>query len=426
MTALAPSLMPAARPADCGPGLATWLQWVPHLILLVFIVSQVTAGVLRWALGLYGLQALIYVPTLLLWVQIVSVVARSVHDAALSRAALLLYCLLCTSVLVGALSLPLKQVLFGAWVLTPLLYGYAAASLLKFDHPSYRLAAVAVLVIASVGIIVNAYTSYPWVGANFQLAGKEIAGAREWHIGERQRLAGLSRSSFDAAGQIVVLAALFVVNEKRLWLRGAVWVLAASAVMLSTARGIMLAMLVTMVMVECEHLRWRFATRALTAVGLLWISLPPLIGWSIDLSQTARLQMHAAWGSYLDRMSNMWPSALQLLLDSPCALLGRGIGGIGAAQTLFEPDRFNAADNLFVYQLVVLGAMALPLLAIVAYGIWKTASGPDAAHGPFRAFGLIVLWYGAVSNIVEHPVLALLYGLLLQRSFAALRPVRSH
>lgn len=426
MTALAPPLMQVSQPAHRRPGLAAWLQWAPHLILLVFIVSQVTAGVLRWALGLYGLQALIYVPTLLLWAQIVGVILRSLHDAALSRSSLLLSCLLCTSVLVGALSLPLKQVLFGAWVLTPLLYGYAAASLLKFDHTSYRLAALAVLVIASVGIIVNAYTSYPWVGANFQLAGKEIAGTREWHIGERQRLAGLSRSSFDAAGQIAVFAAMFVVNEKRLWLRGAVWVLAASAVMLSTARGIMLAMLVTIVMVECEHLRLRFATRALTAVGGLWISLPPLIGWSIDLSQTARLQMRAAWGSYLDRMSNMWPEALQLLLDSPCALLGRGIGGIGAAQTMFEPDRVNAADNLFVYQLVVLGAMALPLLAIVAYGTWRTASGSDAAHGPFRAFGLIVLWYGAVSNIVEHPVLAMLYGLLLQRSFAALRPVRSH
>lgn len=122
----------------------------------------------------------------------------------------------------------------------------------------------------------------------------------------------------------------------------------------------------------------------------------------------------------------MWPDALQLLLESPLPVLGRGLGGIGAAQTLFEPSRFNAADNLFVYQLVTLGGMALPLFAIAAHGAWRIANADTRAAAwhnaaALRAFALIVLWYGAVSNIVENPMLAMLYGLLLAKSFEILR-----
>jgi hypothetical protein len=430
----AQALPPIASAVTAQHGIAIGIDWrlrAAQLVLLVFLLSQVLAGVLRWALGMVGLQALIYVPTLLLWVQIGWIAMSHLRDRTVSRSAILLCCLLATAGLVGLCSMPAKQVVFGAWVLTPLIYGFAAGQLAATAHPWHRFAALSILAIACIGIIVNSVTDYPWVGANFQLAGKEISGAREWHIGERQRLAGFSRSSFDAAGQIAVLAALFNAGEARRWLRGAVWGLAVTAVLLSTARGILLAMLVVAIAIECERLGWRFAVRALFAAGLLWMTLPPLFGWSVDLSQTARLQLHSAQGSYLDRLSNMWPEALQLLLDSPLPLLGRGLGGIGAAQTLFEPSRFNAADNLFVYQLVTLGGIALPLFAIAAYGAWRIAAadtGKATWHNAaaLRAFALIVLWYGAVSNIVEHPVLAMLYGLLLAKCFEILRFPRIH
>lgn len=398
------------------------LQWV----LLLFLVSQVFAGVLRWALGSVGLQALIYAPTLLLWVGIVAVLFLHVRDNDISRVALYWLCLLGMAGLVGMLSMPTRQVIFGGWVLTPLIYGYASSRGGRMEGPVFRTCVAVLLVLACVGIIGNASISYPWVGANFELGGKEISGSREWHIGERQRLAGFSRSSFDAAGQIAVLSALLNAGEARRWLRGAVWLLAVTAVMLSTARGVLLAMLVVAIVVECTRMPWPAAFRmrivqAATVVGLLWSALPPLLAWTVDFSQTARLQLHSAQGSYLDRLANMWPEALRLWWDSPLPVLGRGLGGIGAAQTLFESARFNAADNLMVYQCVTLGLLAIPICAVFASGVLRLASDSGPQRMQLSAIALILLWYGAVSNIVEHPVLALCYGRLLQHSFDGLR-----
>ena len=421
MTVAAPLPSIAAGPAPAVDLRAR----LSHAILLSFVAAQVFAGVLRWALGSVHLQALIYVPTLLVWADIGLVVIETIRARALSRATLWLACLLVVGALTGLLSLPPQQVAFGAWVLTPLIYGYALADRWPLTDVAYRRAALALLVLACVGIVGNAYIAYPWIGANFELGGKEIAGARDWSIGERQRLAGFARSSFDAAGQIAILAALCNVGEPRRWVRGAIWLLAVTAVMLSTARGILLAMAVATIAIEAEHLGKRIVARAWLALGHAWMALPPLIGWTVDFGQEARLQLHSSHGSYLDRLANMWPGARDLWLDAPMPWLGRGIGGIGAAQTLFEPDRFNAADNLMVYQCVALGALAFPLLACAVLGLWRIGASARADAATLCAFALIVVWYGAVSNIVEHPILAATYGLLLQRSVGLLRPRRS-
>lgn len=396
-----------------------------HVILLSFVAAQVFAGVLRWALGSVHLQALIYVPTLLVWGDIALVAIETVRARAISRATLWLTCLLVVGALTGLLSLPPQQVAFGTWVLTPLIYGYALADRWPLTDVAYRRAALVLLVLACIGIIGNAYIAYPWIGANFELGGKEIAGARDWSIGERQRLAGFARSSFDAAGQIAILAALYNVREPRRWLRGAIWLLAVTAVMLSTARGILLSMAVATLAIEGEHLGKRIVARAWLALGYAWMALPPLIAWTVDFGQEARLQLHSSHGSYLDRLANMWPQARDLWLGAPAPWLGRGLGGIGAAQTLFEPDRFNAADNLMVYQCVALGTLAFPLLACAAFGLWRIGGSSRADAATLCAFALIVVWYGAVSNVVEHPILAATYGLLLQRSVVSLRPRRS-
>lgn len=395
-----------------------------HAIVLSFVAAQVFAGVLRWALGLVHLQALIYLPALLAWADIALVAIATVRARTLSRTTLWLGCLLVVGALTGLLALPPQQVAFGAWVLTPLIYGYALADRWPLTGAGYRRAALALLVLACVGVVGNAYIAYPWIGANFELGGKEIAGARDWSIGERQRLAGFARSSFDAAGQIAILAALNNVGEPRRWLRGAIWLLAATAVTLSTARGILLAMAVAAIAIEAEHLGRRGVARTLLALGFAWMALPPLLAWTVDFSQQARLQLHSSHGSYLDRLANMWPQARDLWLDAPVPWLGRGLGGIGAAQTLFEPARFNAADNLLVYQCVALGALALPLLAGAAIGLWRIGASARADAATLVAFALIVVWYGAVSNIVEHPILAAAYGLLLQRGASLLRARR--
>lgn len=403
----------ADAPSRAAGGFAT-------AVLTLFVGSQVLAGVLRWLLGKVGLAPAIYLPTALLWANVAWIALQRILRNDLSMSALALAGAMTLGVLVGCLSLETKQVAFGAWVLTPLVYGYAIGGAFDLSHPAVRAGAGIALLVACLGVFGDDSIRYPWVGANFELAGKEITGSRDWNIGEHRRLAGFSRSSFDAAGQITVFAVLVNAGMRLRLLRLMIWALAIAGVAYTTARGVLVSMFVAMAVIESPRALQRLAAMGATGLGLLWMSLPPLLAWTVDFSQIARLLLKASYGSYLDRMANMWPEALQLLAGAPLPPLGRGIGGIGAAQTLFEPDRFNAADNLLVYQGVALGALALPLVAVFMLGTFRRATRFAPEQAPLCAFGLIVIWYGAVSNIVEHPILAVAYGIVLARAFSSL------
>lgn len=395
--------------------------WRVETVLALFVATQVCAGVLRWILGKVGLAAAIYLPTVLLWVAVAAVAWRHLRRNDLSMGAIALGALLLLGVLVGALSLPMQQVAFGAWVLTPAICGYALGGRIDPAQPWARIFVALALIVACIGVFGDDAMRYPWIGANFELAGKEITGSRDWNIGEHRRLAGFSRSSFDAAGQIAVFAVVVNAHLRGRALRTLVWALSIAGVACTTARGVLVAMFVAMLVIESPNALRMFALRAFTAIGVLWMTLPPLLAWTVDFSQAARLQLKTSYGSYLDRMANMWPQALDLLTHAPAPPLGRGIGGIGAAQTLYEPDRFNAADNLLVYQGVALGVLALPPIFFLLVGLLRRAFHATPASLAMCTLALIVVWYGAVSNILEHPILALVFGVQLNLALASFR-----
>lgn len=383
--------------------------------LLVFIATQVCAGVLRWSLDAVGLSVLTYAPTALLLACIAGVAAAHGLRGMIPIRGLLLGLLLCLGVLIALFSVPAKQAVFGLWILTPLMFGYACARPEWLTSPACRTVALSALLVAGVGVVFDQWLDYPWTGSSFELGGKSIAGSREWHIGERPRLAGLSRSSFDAAAHIAVFAVVAAIHTRTRLSRACIWALAVYAIHCTTSRGILLALAVAVAVIEAPQVLRRMTTVLATLGGLAFAVLPPVIAATVDLSQVARLQLRSSHGSFLDRMSEMWPSAYALLWSSPAPALGRGIGGIGAAQNLFEPDAFNAGDNLFVYGLVVFGLLALPIFLALARAAMSAALRID--HTPtapmIPCLYLLVVWYGAVSNIVENPLPAAILGLLL-------------
>ena len=114
-------------------------------ILLLFVASQVLSGVLRWALGNVGLAALVYVPALLMWLEVARIALGRIVCGRLSMSALWLCLALVLAMLVGLLSLPAKQVLFGTWILAPVLFGHAATGSRGYNPrparpPSYAVA----------------------------------------------------------------------------------------------------------------------------------------------------------------------------------------------------------------------------------------------------------------------------------------------
>jgi hypothetical protein len=149
-------------------------------------------------------------------------------------------------------------------------------------------------------------------------------------------------------------------------------------------------------------------------VGILWLSVPPILGWTMDWSQAARVDIdHPLYGSFIDRMHDMWPRAMALATEHGVPLLGRGLGGIGVPLSIFEPALANAGDNLWVYIFVLSGVLSVPLFIAGYTQIFKSCSLPMTREmQEILILAVIVNWYGGVSNILEHAVLALVFGIV--------------
>jgi hypothetical protein len=118
--------------------------------------------------------------------------------------------------------------------------------------------------------------------------------------------------------------------------------------------------------------------------------------------------------SFYDRLNYMWPEAWELLRQHGNLLLGRGIGGIGTAQTYFEESLFNAGDNIFMYWFVVFGWAALPGFALLILKTLKLR--PHGSAEQMRIFCLLLatIVYGTMTNIVENAAFAIVCGMLVR------------
>jgi hypothetical protein len=306
------------------------------------------------------------------------------------------------------------QVVFGLWVLVPFFFGLSSAPVILEDG-KYRTIVLLIMFLAtSGGVIVNDSVSYPWVGGSYQIAGFEMDTAREWQSGEKQRLSGLARSSFDVAGQTLAAAAMLSLRMRSGWVRAVIWGACIVGISLSTSKGILLALAVTVVASECLLRRNVNGMRWIFFFGTLWIFIPPILGWTMDWSEAARADLdNPLYGSFLDRMNDMWPKAMELATTHGLPPFGRGLGGIGVPLSLFEPALFNAGDNVFVYFWVIGGVLAIPLFAAAFIALFRMCGQLHSEKTRVALIlAVVVNWYGGVSNIFEHALLACALGVV--------------
>jgi hypothetical protein len=396
-----------------------WKPWFELCVILtasLFLVMQLTAGVVRWVLDMVGGAVLTYVPNVFMLICIFFVVFCEILYARLRHMTLafVTWTLLCLLIGIFNTGRP-AQAVFALWVLLPFFFGLCAGPILMKHHALRPLFYVLIFVVAVGGVLVHDLIALPWVGVSYQVGGVELEGAREWHAsGGKQRLSGLARSSFDVAGQILVAAGLLSLHVKNAWIRLALWCFCAFAISLSTSKGILLTLLMAWLASESLIRRHMRVLQGVFVLGIIWLILPPVMGWTMDWSQAARVDIdHPLYGSFIDRMNDMWPRAFDLATEHGVPLLGRGLGGIGVPLSIFEPALANAGDNLWVYLMVIGGFFSVPIFIAGYIQIFKLCQLPLVIENQeILILAVIVNWYGGVSNILEHAVLALVFGIV--------------
>lgn len=381
------------------------------LLLVAYVLSQAFDSVLRWVLNLVGLDPLIYLRDAGLALAILLCGLVLVHER---RDLMQLFGWLwwlgagvCISLYSG-LSAP--QILFGLKVWLPLFAGFlllAAGALPALHRPR---AWATLWAIVCTGVLVNFVYRYPWTGLAVQVGDVDVSANREWTAGGVQRLSGFSRSSYDAAILILVLYVYLIVSLGSRWVRLGLIAVSGLAIALTTSKGAMGAFLGTLLLLPFlgAGRRHRFLVYAPLTLAVLAAALP----WMASYVPFAHLRPGSTeyWllASFMTRLLYTWPDALGLLSGWQW-LTGRGIGGIGVAQTYFEPVLANPADNLFVYLYVTAGAAGLAFYAYCA-----TAARKLDLTLPVHRMAYLLLCcafaYGLTVNLIESALFALAFG----------------
>jgi hypothetical protein len=288
-------------------------------------------------------------------------------------------------------------------------------------------ALIPVFFFATFGVLINIFVTYPWAGASYEVLGQTKQAAREWSAYSQQRLGGFTRASFTAAGQILIGYCALEYRLKSFTLRAIFWALGLVAIHYTTSKSPELAMLLLPAtyfvigrMRKTDGARRMWAANATMGLWVLLIFAGPFVA----VTNGPRLFPSGVgdgvhYSSLADRVLNTWPHGIALLdWQNPVQwLIGRGLGGIGAAQILAEPQMYNPADNLAIYLFVTFGLLSILIAWLIFRGGQRSINA--GARGR-RDFAMIIamLGIGAAANVIESviPIMVLAIACVRTRS----------
>ena len=375
-----------------------------HLVVLLGVFN----AVFRFYLLDSPFFFLVYVPQLLMIFVVSLHVISFLVEREIKRRTVLLITLLLLALFTGIIyTQTLLQVVMGVYILIPIFFGYIVYP--KFERILRFKKYYSVLLLFGIaGVIINVNYILPWEGFSYVVNGQEIQGNRFWTSSGTRRLSGFGRSSFETAAYILFLA--LMVLSKRFKIKF-LWLLSGIAIYYTNTKGIFLAYLVISLFV----MLWSYMPYILKKGFLFFVIaaniILPLASWIFSIHRLSNIKMLR---SFEDRLNRSWPDAYLLITESGSFITGRGLGGIGVPQNIYEPEKALPGDNLFVYLAALFGVGAFLLYIYLMFSILKKTKKHAHAHTMFYILSLYIFIYGVTTNIVELPVMAICLGLVFR------------
>ncbi|HEY5311943.1 MAG TPA: hypothetical protein VIK18_05465 [Pirellulales bacterium] len=403
------------------------LDRLVRIAVFAWLVLDVFDGVVRYGASLGGMPWLVYLRDGVMLMAALACLA--VHPL---RPRVLIYCIV---LLAGAvtglayLETPL-QVAVGLKVFLPFFAGLAIAGLPGplFPRPRWL---VALLLVTFLGVYLQSFIDYPWVGYQYDVGDFSVEGNRMWWAtDEFVRLSGFCRASTSAAPLFFLLGLMNLQTERRRTLALGCWLLALGGIVLTTSKGLCVAWLGISALLVVRRLL-RFDPGLANLITRAGVCLVAGIGIVLPLAQFQLMngleRVSLGWFTFYsmgDRLEEYWPAALQLATQGGNVITGRGVGGIGAAMINFEPEIYNAADSLFLSLYVQFGIIAVAFLFVLALQGSKLLA--DARNPDRQAMGLFLigmLVYGMVAAVMECSSASLIMGYAAGLVATAARPI---
>jgi|GEM_PF-5214956 hypothetical protein len=281
------------------------------------------------------------------------------------------------------------------------------------------------------GVLLNYFVDYPWIGQSYEVAGTTMEVSRSWDAYGIKRLPGFSRDSFAVAGHILITCAYILAakNYSR-WLKVIVYILSCIAIFLTTSKtelGLIAALPIVIMtyeglgmLVPGTKAAFHFARGLIVLLVLATVLMPLTLSTHKQQAESEPIYGFITGDTVVQRMTQMWPEAFDLLEKNGNPVFGRGIGGIGTGLSVGDPDpdSVNAADNLFVYIYVEAGAfLALPFFISFFLSLGYLYRHNEEYFDIIWILSFCVLGISTMSASLEEPVIALFLGFLVAKGY---------
>ena len=424
----------ASRAERAAGGLA---DCVLRILLLLYLMSMVLEGPLRYGLSVAGLPNVLYLRDVVPVGSIAFLFARRLWtDRSVDlRIAIPLAVLLGHATLAVIAGVDLFPVLFGLKIFLFIPYGIAMWPLVQARFGAALAAAAFIYAITLAGVGANFLLErMPWEGLAYDTAFGPTSTTREWWMGAIRRLPGLARTSFNAAMILGITGLLTAIRFPSWPLRVALTAATLLGIIATTSKGMVLAyaLAAAWLLIDPEARR-PLASRVLVgALAALSIVMPTLIVL-LDLGSSLKLgSLPDLLTSVWDRFATMWPAAFEILPEGPAAVLGAGLGSIGTPQEYGSKAHLaNAADSLAIYMIVNFGLLGVLYFLLPAIALPSVQRLNDRRiQQAFTIMLLVAYGYGLSVNMLEDAFFSICIGMAVGsawpwRAQASLAPSRS-
>jgi len=382
---------------------------------LLFIGVYATEAPIRYNLHLIGADDMIFVRDFLL---VVPLAVLFVSQAFAFRIHPAYWAFLAIVALHGSISYfnfhTSVAAVYGAKFLMPLLFGFFVAR--SFTEPKGKVfATICVLwLVTVIALSLDKFGPndlFPWAGMKTTIGDLKVDISNNWDItsGFYRRVAGLTRSSIDAAMLLPMLA--LVIAPRCRWLMRIVMLAASGAALYFTTQkgGLIIFCCVSSVLLLPRYMWYKSLNALCLACAAAAVILP--FATQGMLASTAGGNFSLA--SFGMRIQSTWPDAFRWISDNNVFPFGVGLGGLGGGQRLFALDMVNAADNIFLFMYGNFGALALFYLGWAACaGLWLPRFQHEKAHVPLAILAQNI-GYGIVLSMMEGQIAMLFTGAAL-------------
>ncbi|MET3356146.1 hypothetical protein [Xanthobacter autotrophicus] len=328
---------------------------------LAFAIRDGLTGVLRYSLSIIRLDVLWFIPDFMCFA-IVGIFAYQQIFVKRNLIGTLFVVNFIISLIIATIFMQLDTLTFLSSLksLTPIFVGFAFYNRSATEFRWARVVLILVLILSVIGVLLNPYMEYPWVGLTTNAFGVERTAGKLWWASGEVRYGGFAGDSTMAAFTIFTVYVLLSPYFSRV-VNFMMWPVLAWAIYVTTSKtalgviGIYFVLYIAAMLLRDRAQKLGFL-QGLARLSFVLVIMPPILILAFggfDLSNVSNLL-----SSMSDRIDNTWRGPFLTIAEIfPLGLLiGCGAGCYAYPMTYTSlSDLYFPLDNFYMTTYMMLG-----------------------------------------------------------------------